>query len=1160
MLSERERSLQPEYDVVVIGSGYGGAIAASRLARAGRTVCVLERGGEHWPGDFPETFREAAKQSQINTIKRRYGSPTALYDFRFDDEVNVLVGCGLGGTSLINANVALRPLPAVFDDDRWPAALRGDNKRELDPYFDRAERWLGSNAYPDDAPPLAKLDALQTVADHLETPLHRAPVNVTFSQTTNAAGVTQPACNNCGNCIAGCNVGAKNTVLMNYLPDAVANGAQIFTKRSVDTVRPVERGGRRWEVAFHEVSSGRRMFDAPTQTIRADMVVLAAGTLGSTEILLRSRDAGLDVSDKLGERFNGNGDVLGFGYDSDRDVNAIGWRPKAAGEPVGPTISGVVPVVEGAEPPGLSSGDLVIEEGAIPGVLGRVLPLTLLFTALTASNAPVRKKIRMIFRSWREAARHTLTYLVMSNDESNGRLTLVDDRVTVDWPAGPTDVHIRRNNALLEKVSPAIGAQYTPEMWWTEAMGHQLITVHPLGGCVMADDAVGGVVNDRCEVFAGSSGTDTHAGLFVMDGSVVARPVDTNPSLTISALAERAVALIASDNAWPLDVAPAVEPIDTALQIYPQPNEVVFTERMVGWIGLGSETYETGVKKGRADASPFSFVLTIRVDDVDRLADDPGRVVGFTGTVDAPILSSDPLAVSDGEFRLLSRVADSAEEWNMSYRMRLTTTDGQRFDFEGHKVVRTGSMLKGWRDTTTLFVTLSEVDGDAIGRGMLRITVPDLMRQLWTIDAPHAGVVRRQRLKYRFARAFTGAFLPIYGGLLAEADRPDHQPFTGLRSLRLPTPAAHAYSPSTGWRELDDAAVAEVAMSAPDHLRTRGTAVLDAVPDDAELLLTRFEGGEKGPVLLAAGFAMRANSFAEPTTDTTLTETLVEAGYDVWLFDYRASIALPSSRSRFTIDDIATLDWPRAVDEVRRITGADSVQAVGHCVGSVSIMMAILSGVDGIRSAVCSQFTVNTETSALNRFKNALRVADLFHVLGVRSLEPSVTRSTKDRLTDLAAGVLPIPKGEACQVPMCRWLNAIFGLTHTHDQLNAATHESFTAAFGVGEVKPLRHLALILRKGRAVDHEGNDTYRPNVERLGLPMLFIQGEKNYIFRPGGMAKTLAWLRSHHDPALFELLYLDDYAHLDGIVGTHADRDVHPHILRHLDANQVHAHDT
>ena len=157
------------------------------------------------------------------------------------------------------------------------------------------------------------------------------------------------------------------------------------------------------------------------------------------------------------------------------------------------------------------------------------------------------------------------------------------------------------------------------------------------------------------------------------------------------------------------------------------------------------------------------------------------------------------------------------------------------------------------------------------------------MRQLWTIDAPHAGVVRRQRLKYRFARAFTGAFLPIYGGLLAEADRPDHQPFTGLRSLRLPTPTAHAFSPSSGWRELDDDATAEVAMTAPDHLRTKGTAVLGAVPDDAELLLTRFEGGEKGPVLLAAGFAMRANSFAEPTTDTTLTETLVEAGYDLSL-------------------------------------------------------------------------------------------------------------------------------------------------------------------------------------------------------------------------------------------------------------------------------------
>ncbi len=1170
MLAE-EGTLQPTYDVIVVGSGYGGAIAASRFARAGQSVCVLERGSERWPGSYPETLRAAVRNSQLQTEKRHYGSRTALFDIRFDDEVNVLVGCGLGGTSLINANVALRPIPEVFDDRRWPEALRGDNKHDLERYFALAEQWLGSNAYPDAAPRLAKLDALNTVADHLGAPLRRAPVNVTFGEAINAAGVSQPACNGCGNCVSGCNVGAKNTVLMNYLPDAVQHGAAIFTERSVDSVSHAPVGGRRWEVTFHEVASGRRFFDAARQTVQADLVVLAAGTLGSTEILLRSRAKGLTMSDQLGERFNGNGDVLGFGYDSDQDVNAIGWTgPMAAAKqqthpPVGPTISGAVFVNDASAEratdgttPGLGRDDLVIEEGAIPGMLDRILPLTLLFTALTASNAPWREKIRMILRSWRRAARHTLTYLVMSNDDASGRLELVGDRVAVNWPEGPKDIYVKRNNALLEKVSPAIGAQYAPELWYTAASGHQLITVHPLGGCVMADTAESGVVNDHCEVFSGRTGTETHAGLHVMDGSVLPRPVDTNPSLTISALTERAVDKIAAERGWPLDVSDATAPIDAALQVAGRTNGVVFTERMVGWLGLDADDYESGVRRGQADASPFSFVLTIAIADVDALANDPSSVHRFTGTVDAPRLSTEPLMVSDGEFRLLGRVASSAEEWNMSYRMRLTTTEGRAFRFEGHKVVKTGSMLRGWKDTTTLFITLSEDANEGaidsppvIGRGVLRITVPDLLRQLWTIDAPGVGLIRRQRIKYRFARAFTGAFLPIYGGLLAEGDRADHQPFSGLRALRLPTAAVSVFSPSLGWKTLEREAQREAERSAPEQLRANGSPILTNAPGDAELMLTRFQGGEKGPVLLAAGFSMRANSFAEPTTKTTLTEALVEAGYDVWLFDYRASIALPSSRTSFTIDDIATLDWPRAVAEVRRQTGAESVQVFGHCVGSVSIMMALLAGLEGVRSAVCSQFTVYTETSKLNRFKNAIRAVELFHLLGIRRLEPSIGRTFRDRATDLAAGLLPVPDGEACQVPVCRWLNAIFGLTHTHDQINAATHESFTAAFGVGEVRPLRHLGLMLRKGRALDHRGQDVYLPNVERLAVPTLFLQGERNYIFKPGGMAKTLAWLRRHHDDSLFELLHLEEYAHLDGIVGTNAATDVYPSVIAHLD---------
>ena len=125
-LSSPIERMKSHYAAIVIGSGYGGAIAASRLARAGQSVCVLERGKEFQPGEYPDTQEEALGEMQVHTPQGHLGSRTGLYDFHFGDDINVFVGCGLGGTSLVNANVSLRAEPRVFDDPCWPQALRAD--------------------------------------------------------------------------------------------------------------------------------------------------------------------------------------------------------------------------------------------------------------------------------------------------------------------------------------------------------------------------------------------------------------------------------------------------------------------------------------------------------------------------------------------------------------------------------------------------------------------------------------------------------------------------------------------------------------------------------------------------------------------------------------------------------------------------------------------------------------------------------------------------------------------------------------------------------------------------------------------------------------------------------------------------------------------------
>ena len=163
-LSSPISDLRPHYDVVVVGSGYGGAIAACRLARAGRSVCVLERGRELVPGDFPEDLLGAARETQAHVGDSVYGSRAGLFDFRLGRDISVLVGCGLGGTSLINANVALEADPRIFDDERWPTALARRRRARRRGLRRARRRCWGPCPTPPTAPPLQKLVPLRRSA------------------------------------------------------------------------------------------------------------------------------------------------------------------------------------------------------------------------------------------------------------------------------------------------------------------------------------------------------------------------------------------------------------------------------------------------------------------------------------------------------------------------------------------------------------------------------------------------------------------------------------------------------------------------------------------------------------------------------------------------------------------------------------------------------------------------------------------------------------------------------------------------------------------------------------------------------------------------------------------------------------------------------------
>src|SRR5438270_1318168 len=169
-LSQPAEHLKDHYEIVVVGSGYGGAIAASRLARAERQVCLLERGREFQPGEYPRTQFEGLREIQYNTPVGHLGTRLGLFELHLNEDMNALVGCGLGGTSLINANVSLRPDQRLWREPGWPQGLLDDLATRLEDGYQRAIEMLRPMPLPADYPKLPKLEALQKSAAALGMP------------------------------------------------------------------------------------------------------------------------------------------------------------------------------------------------------------------------------------------------------------------------------------------------------------------------------------------------------------------------------------------------------------------------------------------------------------------------------------------------------------------------------------------------------------------------------------------------------------------------------------------------------------------------------------------------------------------------------------------------------------------------------------------------------------------------------------------------------------------------------------------------------------------------------------------------------------------------------------------------------------------------------
>ncbi|MBX9863470.1 MAG: GMC family oxidoreductase N-terminal domain-containing protein [Hyphomicrobium sp.] len=542
-------ALAQRYDVVVVGSGYGGGVTASRLSRAGKRVAVLERGREIQTGQFPQKFSELKNEFQVTGANFRTGSEQAIYDVRLGRDMHVLVGCGLGGGSLVNAGVSLVPDRRVFTDDAWPGQVAQDGF--IEEGYRRAEQWLRPASDPR-AREMTKYKVLDRAAGEAGGAIVAPRIAVSFEDIVNPAGVTQAACTRCGDCCAGCNVGAKNTVALTYLPDAVRHGAELFTGLKVDTIRKGADG--LWKVSARAVGADRGTVS--DVTIEAPVVVLAAGTLGSTEILLRSREAGLALSDRLGQRFSANGDIIAFGYGAKPAVNAvgIGYPPKVADLEVGAAVSGQLEYYDAET----LTNEVRVQEGALPSAFASVLPV--LFVPNGRLLGALQSLVNGVYKG---PFAHLQTFFAVSHDSASGRFSLEDNQLALSWANAKDEPVYAHLDKILSKLVAASGGSYVKNPLAGTVMGHQPATAHPLGGCGMGRDRTDGVVDHKCRVFNGAANagdTDVHEGLYVIDGAVIPRSLGVNPLLTITAVAERAMLHFAQDRGLSYTTAPVSEP------------------------------------------------------------------------------------------------------------------------------------------------------------------------------------------------------------------------------------------------------------------------------------------------------------------------------------------------------------------------------------------------------------------------------------------------------------------------------------------------------------------------------------------------------------------------------------------------------------------------
>jgi cholesterol oxidase len=514
-----------DYDAIVIGSGFGGSVSALRLAEKGYRVLVLEKGKRFGPDDFPKTNRQLNRWLWAPPLGWK-----GLFKMTFMPHVTALSGVGVGGGSLVYANTLPVPPKSFFTGEGW--AHLADWEQELAPHYKTAQYMLGAttNQLVGDAD-----RALERVAKGLglENSYHRNPVGVYFGEAGKTVadpyfggkGPSRTGCIGCGGCMLGCRYNSKNTLDKNYLYLAEDLGVVIQPESEVTDISPLSDGYR---------------VSTKDQEFRAGKVFLSGGVMGTVPLLLKLQESadGLPLlSSELGNFVRTNSESL-IGIVSNR---------KDLDFSQGVAIGSILGTDEHShlEPVRYPPGSDFFRFLAAPHVAGQTM-----LARLSRLVQVVLKSPRAYLRSLthRDHARRTAILLYMRSLEGHLRLKLGRNMwtgfrhgLTSEHTEGPRPTnHIPEATELAKKFSEEVDG--FAHSLLTETLLGIPTTAHVLGGCCMGRNIEEGVIDTNHEVFG-------YPGLYVVDGAAVSANLGVNPSLTITAMAERALAQLPAKEA-----------------------------------------------------------------------------------------------------------------------------------------------------------------------------------------------------------------------------------------------------------------------------------------------------------------------------------------------------------------------------------------------------------------------------------------------------------------------------------------------------------------------------------------------------------------------------------------------------------------------------------